>query len=274
MSEIQTMKHVAPFFSKQPFWEVVRQREDSFLYLDDQKVQVMRYCLKDGAAGLNCIPGVGQMSLSFSVQEKEARAYVFGVLPEKREIIQPGIRQALMLYFSPGGFTKMTGASAVDISADGLPLEDIFPWARPFIEEINSVDSEEEHHAALEKFLTECVRKRTSAGERERELASSVAAYMMKHRRMIRNRELEEEYGFCTRTLQKAVVNNVGITPKQLNLQICLQNAVQTLEKVPGCSLAELTYQMQFYDQSHFGGMFRRMTGFCPGQYLKWQQEK
>lgn len=85
-------------------------------------------------------------------------------------------------------------------------------------------------------------------------------------------KELEQEYGFCARTIQKAVVSNVGVTPKQLNLQICLQNAIQTLAEKPDLSLTDLTYQMQFYDQSHFGSVFRRMTGVCPGQYQKWLQ--
>ena len=87
-------------------------------------------------------------------------------------------------------------------------------------------------------------------------------------------KELENEYGFCARTIQKAVADNVGVTPKQLNLQICLQNAIQTIAKDPKLSLTDLTYQMQFYDQSHFGSVFRRMTGFCPGQYQKWYQSE
>jgi AraC-like DNA-binding protein len=94
----------------------------------------------------------------------------------------------------------------------------------------------------------------------------------MKYRKVIRMKELEQEYGFCARTIQKAVVSNVGVTPKQLNLQICLQNAIQTLAEKPDLSLTDLTYQMQFYDQSHFGSVFRRMTGVCPGQYQKWLQ--
>ena len=64
----------------------------------------------------------------------------------------------------------------------------------------------------------------------------------------------------------------MGVTPKQLNLQICLQNAIQTIAEKPDLSLTDLTYQMQFYDQSHFGSVFRQMTGVCQGQYQKWLQ--
>ncbi len=267
-------EYTGSFFTKQPFWDITRKRTDTFLQIENENVRILRYGMNEGADGLKCIPGVGQVGITFSVQEKEAQAYLYGVLPEKKILSQYGIKESTQVQFSPGSFSKVTGISASDIPAEGLPLKDVFPWATPFIEEVNSVDSVEEHHVAILKFLQECVRKKNNIRETDKELARCVVNYLMKHRQITRMRELEQEYGFCARTIQKAVVSNVGITPKQLNLQICLQNAIQTIAEDPALSLTDLTYRMQFYDQSHFGSVFRRMTGFCPGQYQKWQQEE
>ncbi len=274
MMRSETAEHTGTFFTKQPFWNITRKRTDTFLQIENEKVRILRYGMNDGADGLDCIPGVGQVGITFSVQEKEAKAYLYGVLPEKKVLPQYGIRENAQVQFSPGSFSKVTGISASDIPAEGLPLEDVFPWSIPFIEEINSVDSNEEHLAAIMEFLKECVRKKSALKEADKNLACSVVSYLMKHRQIVRMKELENEYGFCARTIQKAVVGNVGVAPKQLNLQICLQNAIQTIAEDPELSLTDLTYQMQFYDQSHFGSVFRRMTGFCPGQYQKWQQEE
>lgn len=259
------------FFSKQPFWKVTRERKDTFLHIENQDIRVVRYRLNEDADGLECIPGVGQLGITFSVQEKEAKARLYGVLPEKKKLNHYGICESMMLQFSPAGFTKLTGIPASDITPEGVPLETVFSWSAPYIEAVNSVDSEQEQLALMNLFLQECMNKRSTAGIREKELACEIVEYLMKHRQIVKMKELENEYGFCARTLQKTVANNVGITPKQLNLQICLQHAIQTMEQDPQASLTDLAYQMQFYDQSHFGSVFRKMTGLCPGQYQKLQ---
>lgn len=262
------------FFSKQPFWEITRERKDTFLHVEDQDVRMVRYRLKEDAGGLECIPGVGQVSISFSVQEKEAKACLYGVLPEKKKLEHHGISQSMMLQFSPAGFTRLTGIPAADITAEGISLDDVFSWSAPYIEAVNSVDSEEEHLRLMEKFLHECLEKKSVTGIREKELACAIVEYLMRRRQVVKMKELEKESGFCARTLQKTVVSNVGLTPKQLNLQICFQHAIHQLEQEPKYSLTDLAYQMQFYDQSHFGNMFRKMTGLCPGQYQKLLQQR
>lgn len=261
------------FFSRQPFWEVTNQRENTLLRLEDMNLRVMRYNMNQGVKALDCIPGVGQLGLIFSVQEKVASAYAYGVLPEKRKIPMHGIEKALMVQFVPGSFTLATGVPADEIPADGMELEALFPWASAMVEHINSVDSDVEHYQLLFRFLEQCRVKNPVNKEREGQMAVSIADYMIQSRRSVRMKELEECYGYTARTLQKLVLKNVGITPKQLNLQICLQNAIHQMGQKDSCSLTQLSHQMEFYDQSHFYRVFRKMTGFCPGDYLRWQEQ-
>lgn len=69
---------------------------------------VIRYGMNEGTEGLDCIPGVGQIGIMFSVQEKEAKAYLYGVLPEKKILPQYGIKESAQLQFSPASFSKLT----------------------------------------------------------------------------------------------------------------------------------------------------------------------
>lgn len=269
MKMTEAMGEKTNFFSQQPFWEVTKQRENSLLRTEDFELRVLRYNVNQGCTGLNCIPGVGQLGLVFSVQEKEASAYVFGVLPEKKEIPMYGIEKALMVQFVPGSFTCATGIPADEVPPEGLKLGDVFPWAMPMVENINAVDSEKEHFILLGRFLAQCQEKKGERRENEEKMAVSIAHYMMQRNRSVRMKELEECYGYTARTLQKLVLKNVGITPKQLNLQICLQSAIRQMSQSKGGSLTEMSHQMDFYDQSHFNRIFRKMTGLCPGEYLK-----
>ena len=257
------------FFSQQPFWEVTKQRENSLLCMEDFNLGLMRYNVNQGHSGLDCIPGVGQLGLVFSVKEKDASAYVFGVLPEKKEIPLYGIENVLMVQFIPGSFTWATGIPADEVPPEGFKLEDVFPWALSTMEGINAVDSEQEHSLLLRRFLDQCQAKKTGRRDSDEKMAASIAGYMMQNRRAVRMKELEDRYGYTARTLQKLVLKNVGITPKQLSLQICLQSAIRQLSDNKECSLTEMSHQMDFYDQSHFNRIFRKMTGLCPGEYIK-----
>lgn len=60
--------------------------------MEDFNLRLMRYNVNQGHSGLDCIPGVGQLGLVFSVKEKDASAYVFGVLPEKRKYRCTGLK--------------------------------------------------------------------------------------------------------------------------------------------------------------------------------------
>lgn len=267
--KVETMS----FFSQQPFWEVTKQRENSLLSMEDFRLRVLRFNVNQGCDVLNCIPGVGQYGIIFSVREKEASAYVFGVLPQKKEIPMYGIEKALMVQFVPGSFTWATGIPADELPPEGVKLEDVFPWAVSTMERINEVDNEQEHFRQLGLFLAQCRDKKGGGKEKEEKLAASIAHYMMQRGRSVRMKELEECYGYTARTLQKLVLKNVGVTPKQLNLQICLQSAIQQISQDKGGSLTEISHQMDFYDQSHFNKIFRKMTGLCPGEYKRWMEE-
>ena len=165
MTQSEILKATDRFFTKQPFWNITRKRTDTYLRIEDETVRIIRYGMNEGTEGLDCIPGVGQVGIMFSVQEKEAKAYLYGVLPEKKILPQYGIKESAQLQFSPASFSELTGLPSADIPAEGLLLTDVFPWAVPFIEEVNSVDNGQEHCEVISKFLQECVRKNKNCEE-------------------------------------------------------------------------------------------------------------
>ena len=94
MTQSEILKATDRFFTKQPFWDITRKRTDTYLRIEDETVRIIRYGMNEGTEGLDCIPGVGQIGIMFSVQEKEAKAYLYGVLPEKKILPQYGIKES------------------------------------------------------------------------------------------------------------------------------------------------------------------------------------
>lgn len=92
---------------------------------------------------------------------------------------------------------------------------------------------------------------------------------MKQNRGLLKISDLEDEFYYSKRTIESIVLRDVGITPKQLNLQTCLQTSIHIIKADPDCSISELANALQFHDQTHFGKFFKKMTGVTPAQFKR-----
>lgn len=257
-------------FSYQPFWQAEKKGE-ALCRVEDaaMPVQAVLLGMKECKDGLDCIPGNGQFGVNFSLHEKEASAYAFGVLTEKKKLTMYGVENSLMLRFFPGQFTRITGIPADEIPPEGVPLLDLFPAASSVVEAMNESETGEERERLIQEFFRLCRVRKKRHSEYEEETVSAMVRYMMKEKRIVRLEELEDQLGYSARMIRKITARNVGISPKQMNMQICMQEAVCRLEQRSGRSVTELCHNLGFYDQSHFDKTFRRMTGLTPREFGK-----
>ena len=262
-------------FSSQPFWDISVKWQTE-LFLDAEIYRVTRYDMMPNTISLNTIPGFGQVGLIFSVCENIPRAYIYGVLAENI-MLKQHINHALLIHFRPGIFTKIMGVPSSEIPADGIALDDVIPWSRQYIEMINSVDNETLHINYLSEFLNICFNKLSpvsiGTGSSQKvtgiELSCNIADYMKLNRKLIKVSDLEDEFYYSKRTIENIVIRDIGISPKQLNLQTCLQTSIQVIKSDPQCNISDLSSALQFHDQAHFGKFFKKMTGVTPAQFKK-----
>ena len=78
---------------------------------------------------------------------------------------------------------------------------------------------------------------------------------------------LAAHVGLSERSLQRLVVERVGMSPKWLIQRRRLHDAVQAL-KAGDTSLADMAFRLGYADQAHFTHDFRTVTGMTPGEYL------
>ena len=67
--------------------------------------------------------------------------------------------------------------------------------------------------------------------------------------------------------LLRAFRLETGLTPHAYGLQVRVQRA--KIELVKGQPIAQVSAQTGFFDQSHFGGSFKRLVGVTPGEYVR-----
>ena len=75
---------------------------------------------------------------------------------------------------------------------------------------------------------------------------------------------MEEEVGWIRQRLTRVLLDEVGLSAKQLLCVGRLQRAVDQLQRRPGDSLAQAAVGLGYFDQAHMCRDFRELVGLSP----------
>lgn len=79
---------------------------------------------------------------------------------------------------------------------------------------------------------------------------------------------LSREFGLSARTIQRTLMDQVGLSPKQLILNVRLQRTLAKLgSAASGTCHADLATECGYADQSHMIHDFKRLAGRSPGSF-------
>lgn len=81
-------------------------------------------------------------------------------------------------------------------------------------------------------------------------------------------RELASAMATTERTLRRAFVRAVGVSPKTYAAIVRVNQVIAELHRAPPESWHDIVDHFGYADQSHFGREFRRFTGVSPTTYL------
>ena len=79
---------------------------------------------------------------------------------------------------------------------------------------------------------------------------------------------LTREIGMSQRNLERKFIHSVGISPKQFSRIHRFLGACSGLKRADYSSLTDFTYDMGYYDQSHFIRDFKAFSGMNPTEFL------
>jgi len=89
----------------------------------------------------------------------------------------------------------------------------------------------------------------------------------------VRVKDLEALTGFTTRTLQRAFLGDVGMSPKVFSRIVRCQSAAYRI-KHDKIGLSALAFELGFSDQSHFLREFKQLVSATPLEYQKFVREE
>jgi len=79
---------------------------------------------------------------------------------------------------------------------------------------------------------------------------------------------LAEEFGISKFNLIKRFKSSTNVTPHQFIIKKKLERS-KNLLKEGSLSLTDVTYMLNFSDQSHFSNSFKKMYGMTPREFRK-----
>jgi AraC-like DNA-binding protein len=85
----------------------------------------------------------------------------------------------------------------------------------------------------------------------------------------LRPRELARELAVSLRTIQRAMADDVGLSPAALARVFRIQAALRRLRSAPDADLGRVGLAAGFYDHAHFCREFRSLTGLTPSEFVE-----
>jgi len=110
------------------------------------------------------------------------------------------------------------------------------------------------------------LRSTTAPDDRHQRLQAAIDLARRRFAEPVRVDELAAAAGLSLPQLDRALRRAIGLSPKQLLLRARLDEAIRRLDDTD-LSIATITGECGYYDQSSFTRQFRRATGLTPGAY-------
>lgn len=104
-------------------------------------------------------------------------------------------------------------------------------------------------------------------GNRRKTTVHSIGARIVSEKGRLAIQDLARDFRINPRRLERVFRNETGLSPKALSRIVRFNHAKRLIEQNPGISLAELTHEAGFCDQSHFSKTFKEMFGITPGTF-------
>ena len=164
--------------------------------------------------------------------------------------------------FVPGAAPIFLDASVRELTDAVVPATDIWQDAHLLAERLRTADANRSR--IFDGYLVQ----RLNARRRD-ELALRAVGLIERSRGLLTVAALRESFDVSERTLQRAFLNAVGITPKQLLRIMRFRQGAALISAGGGTSLARIALLAGYHDQAHFTRDFSELAGITPAAFAR-----
>lgn len=256
---------VSDAISIQPFWNAEKKQQRLMHRSLTGEAIAIIYDIALYGKGLRCVPGIGLIGISFSLDPEYPQAACCGVLERPKDVPMSGVEKTFLCHLFPGEFTRIFGIPSRLLTNREIPLSDLLPLDS-YVREIAQSPDFDSRMEIMGRLIRQCERQRSSRNNQP--LGQDVAQMILDTHGDTRMKELESQTGYSSRYLQKLLNEHIGFSPKRMASNVRIQTVLYTIYSNPHRPLAEIAQQCGFYDQSHFNRVFKENVGLCPSEFL------
>lgn len=203
-------------------------------------------------------------------------ARLYGVVRGRSSVTLEGDGWAVGTMFTPAAGRLVAGRSVAELADTFVDLHEIDGLdAADLVGDVRAAMGPDPSDPAAHHLAIEAVERRLTAYvpvDAPGLLINEVVTWVRDHPDVTRVDELAAHVGLSERSLQRLVMERVGMSPKWLIQRRRLHDAVEAL-KSGESSLADMAARLGYADQAHFTRDFRTVTGMTPGDYLDDQRQ-
>lgn len=174
----------------------------------------------------------------------------------------------IAVVFQPYFFNILLKISAKEVKDRIILVEDVLKSELLYFQDNLLAGKNPEYIITkLNNFFTRFLSGNISS---DYELIKAVQQLMLKNKGSVTSKDLELYTGYSERHLERKFENYIGLTPKKYGNIIRLHHFINLMKKnTDRESIAGLSYDAGYTDQSHLIKDFKSNTGLTPNQYLE-----
>jgi AraC-like DNA-binding protein len=189
------------------------------------------------------------------------RSWVAGFQNSYLNIMSPGETKLFGVRFKPGGAYPFLRFPLDEISDQVVDIEHILSNPFKFIpDHLFSVSTVEQGFIFLENTIVKLIDETTF---------DEIVPYVIRQLPSRPIKAVALDVGISHKQLIHRFLKKVGTSPKKLEQIIKFQRSIQKMTTNPEINLANLAYDLGYYDQAHFNHIFKKFSGVSPISYLE-----
>lgn len=195
-------------------------------------------------------------------------AYLFGLGTGPCVVTSVSVH-CLGVKFKPLGIARITGINMEHLSDQIIAMDDIWCNELELLwDQMQSMPSLENTINVLENFLLDKYRSVTI--DHKIDCAHSAVGLITHTKGNIDIKTLQDQTCTSRKTLERAIVHNLGIAPKLYARIVRFNAAKSKLDSLlTDENITSIALDFGFYDSSHFIAEFKTFSGLTPLGYLK-----
>ena len=202
---------------------------------------------------------------SATKEETFKNSHFIGIQDNYKVVEQKGILDIFGISFSPTGFYPVIKEPLSKFANNIVLIDQIIPAFKIITEKMAEIESSQQRIAIIEEMLINIIDFKLLPDKNYDSLIND----FLTHGDALNIKDYCKNHFYNQRTVERFFKKYIGITPKAFLMNTKFQKSIKSLRMGNVDSMAQIGYEFNYYDQTHFINSFKSFMGKTPAKQLK-----